>query len=60
MPSIDRMTVAVPTCVMLVVLLELEDGMIGTDDKFSDYVLCWVGNECMWCWNRELVSVLLL
>lgn len=32
MPSIERMAVAVPICVILTLLLKVEDGMIGTGD----------------------------
>lgn len=35
MPSMERIAVAVPICVILILLLKVAEGMIGTD-------------ECMW------------
>lgn len=32
MPSMERIAVAVPICVILILLLKVEEGMIGTDD----------------------------
>lgn len=39
MPSIERIAVAVPICVMLTALLKVEGGMVGimTDDDLNSF-----------------------